>query len=159
MKDIQLESLTLKQFDIKNKEHLIMLKKLINDQSITSRFNGFLPRLNEKSTNALNKGYLIADQDKLIGFIDIGAYEKSDKCVYLRAAIDKNERGKRYGKRSLTEVSNYLFQNYKEIESIRLKIAKDNIASRNTAASSGYKLLTDDFYYLDNPYLEKNKAK
>lgn len=159
MKNIQLESLTLKQFDMKNKSHLIILKSLVTDESVMSRFTGFLPRLNEKSTNALNKGYLIADQDKLVGFIDIGAYDKSDKCVYLRAAIDKNERGKRYGKRSLSEVSNYLFQNYKEIESIRLKIAKDNTASRNTAASSGYKWLIDDFYYLNNPYLEKNKAK
>lgn len=159
MEEIKLNTLSLKTFDKNNKEHLLFLKKLVRDESITNRFNGILPMLTKDTDEIIGKGFFISDKNKLVGFIEIGQFNIEEKCVYLRAAVDKDLRGQHYGKRTLEDVSNYLFQNYNKLESIKVKIAHDNIPSIKTAASCGYKWLRDDYYILNNPYLDKITKK
>ncbi len=160
MEDIKLNTLSLRTFDKENKKHLLFLKKLVSDTSITNRFNGMLPQLTKDSEDGiLGKGFFISDEDTLVGFVEIGQFSTEEKCVYLRAAIDKDLRGQHYGKRTLEDVSDYLFQNYNKIECIKVKIAHDNTPSIRTAASCGYKWIRDDYYGLYNPYLEKSTKK
>lgn len=62
-------------------------------------------------------------------------------------------------KNLLSEITEYIFENYNNIESVRLKIDFNNKASLNTAISCGYKWLKDDCYIKINPYFSVNKLK
>ena len=151
--DIKLKTLKLVPFDKNNKEHILFLKKILNDKTITKRFSGFLSKLNSKSTNILNKAFFISDTN-IIGFIDIGNFNQDEECVYLRGAIDKEKRGNNYGHRMLDEVSEYIFINYPEIKKIKLKIDNDNYSSIKTAESCSYTNLLNGYYAKRNPYIE-----
>ena len=75
----------------------------------------------------------------------------------MRAAISKNKRGNKYGKTLLSEITEYIFVNFKAVESIRLKIDKENTTSLMTANACGYEWLSDDFYIKYNSYIKKVK--
>lgn len=79
----------------------------------------------------------------------------------------KEYRGKKYEKLILSEVSNYLFENY-NIKTISLDIEPSNIASIRTALSCGYIPDEDEYlsrnmngkilYHLDNyNYINKRR--
>ena len=154
--EIKLETLSLNSFDINNKDHIVFLKNMIHDKSITTRFNGFLPRLNSKSKSIFDKAFLLVNDTNIIGFVDIGAFNKEERAVYLRGAIDKSNRGNNNGHKMLYEVSNFIFSNYPNVEKIKLNIAKDNIASIKTAESCGFYNMLNGFYEKRNPYITKN---
>ena len=156
--NIKLETLNLVNFNKDNKEHIIFLKKIIHDDSIKKRFNGFINRLNSRTNDGiLDKAFFITDNNELIGFIDIGAFNNDEKVVYLRGAIDKDKRGNNYGNKMLIETSNYIFLNYPKIEKIKLKIDDDNIASIKNAESCGFFNMLNGFYEKSNPYKQKMK--
>ena len=154
---IKLETLSLISFDKNNPEHILFFKKILSDESIKKRFSGFLPRLNSNSSDIINKAFFVSDNNKLIGFIDIGAFNQEEKAIYLRGAIDKNERGFNYGHKMLDEISNYIFINHPMIEKIKLKIAYDNIASIKTAESCGFYSILNNYYEKNNPFKHKTK--
>ena len=80
---IPLETLSLVTFDKNNKEHVIFLKKIIKDQTIKSRFNGFLSRLNSKANyGIIDKGFFLSKDSELIGFVDIGSFNEVDLLIY-----------------------------------------------------------------------------
>lgn len=158
MNKIKLKTLELITFDKNNSEHLHFLKTLIKDESITERFQGiFSSLIHNNNNNLYDKGFFISNNQKLIGYIHIGNYNKDERSLYLRIAIASYKRGEGLGKRSLKEITDYIFENTKEVENLRLKIAKDNKASINTAQAAGYTWLIDEFYIKYNPYLEIEK--
>lgn len=155
MNDIKIGSLSLCSFDKDNKYHIIFLKKLIHDEDILNRFQGFLSKLNNKSSEDIfDKGFFVKNEDELIGYVDFGAYHEDDKSVYIREAIASDKRGKSYGKRILTEVTDYIFKTYPFIESVKARIASDNFASMSMAWNCGF--INDGEYFSLNKSYVKN---
>lgn len=158
MEYAKLETLTLHIVDKKNKNDFEFTKKMVFDESIkrwyTSIGNGLLVNPNNEF---FNYSFLVKDGDEYIGIIGIGNYNSEEKCVYLRSAVDKDKRGKSYGKKILSEITEYIFSNYNNVESIRLKIDKENIASLATANYCGYTILESDYYIKYNPYIKTQK--
>lgn len=156
---INLDELALETFDKNNKEHIEFFKKIRD--GLEKRFSGILPKLMNNTTSFFDRGYLICDNCNIIGYIDISSYDKSESSVYLRASILSDVRGKGYAKKILREVSDYIFKNYEEVLSIRLKIADDNIYSIKTALSCGYLNIPGTQMYISfNPYVNtKDKIK
>ena len=153
-------TLTLHTFDKDNNEEKDFLKKICFDETIKKRFQGItIGLLNNPRKEFFNHGFLVTHNDTFIGYIGIGAYDDINHSVYLRAAIDKDKRGHSYGKTLLSEITEYIFQMYPQVENICLKIANDNKASLMTANACGYQWLRDDFYIKYNPYIERTKVK
>lgn len=159
MEKVTLENLDLVAFDKDNENHISFLKSLIKDKTLLARFQGITGNLLHSHSNEFfNRSFFVSLKDslKLIGFISIGNYDIHEKCVYLKAAIDINERGKGYGKELLSEVTNFIFNNYNQVETIRVKIANDNKASLGIASACGYKWYRDDYYIAYNPNLAED---
>lgn len=157
LENIPLQTLELVTFDKNNPEHLVFLKDLIHDKSILKWFQNLTAGLLHPQNHVFfNRSFLVAKEGTLVGFVNIGAYNEQEKSVYLRAAISQKERKKGYGKALLSEITDYIFNNYLEVESVRLKINSKNIASLNNARSCHYKWLIDDFYTAYNPNLMIN---
>ena len=156
MEDIELQTLKLVKFDKKNSFHISFFKKLNGDPSIKKRFQGLFAPLVSKER--FGRAFLVSDNNDLVGYIEIGEVNLEDYSVYLRAAVDESKRGHDYGKKILSETSEYLFDNT-DIRSIKLKIADDNIPSMKVAFSCGYEKIGKEIYKLDNPYYKKNIRK
>lgn len=157
MEYTKLETLSLHTLDKDNIDSLTFFKKLCTDKTIKTRFQGLLPgMLKEKNEDFFNRGFLVKDANEYIGYIGIGKYNQIEKAVYLRAAIDKDKRGRSYGKTLLKEATDYIFENFPQVDSIRLTIAPDNKASLMTANACGYNWLESDVYYKENPYTRKS---
>lgn len=107
---------------------------------------------NEKKL--FGKRFIVKDNDLYIRYLGIGSLNK-EKSVYLRAGLDSDVIGMEYGKKTLSEIKEYIFSNYQEVECIKLKIDSENIPSLKTANSCGYTWLHDDFYVKYNPYIKK----
>ena len=150
------EHVSFTTFDKDNKEHINILKEMIKDEEITKRFQGYLPRLNNPNNTIFNKGFWITFNNTIVGYLDIGNYNKDEDCVYLRAAIFKEHRNKHLGTDMLKEACNYIFINYPFVNKIKLKIDNDNIASQKVAGNAGFIWERDDYYYLDNPNISKS---
>ena len=156
--EIKIGTLTINNFDKNNITNLEFIKKLCNDDTIKSRFQGMLSGL-LNNNEFFDHGFLVSHNNELVGYVHIGALNFEEKSVYLRAAVDKDKRGMNYGKTILSEITEYIFNNFKEVESIRLKIANDNKASLMTSNACGYKWLEKDYYVKYNPYLNNLKTK
>lgn len=158
MDKVILTNLVLVVFDKNKEEHLIFLKSIIKDKTILAKFQGLTNNLlHNHGDEFFDRSFLVSTKDnKLIGFINVGDFNTKDKCIYLRYAVDINVRGLGYGKQLLSEITDYIFYNYPEVETIRLKIASDNKASLGTANACGYKWYIDDFYFAYNPNLSED---
>lgn len=80
-------------------------------------------------------GYVVCLNDIFIGYVFIS--KRVNDEIFVEYSIVNEFRGKGYGKLVLSEVSEYLFNNY-NIKSISLDIEPSNIASIMTAVSVGY---------------------
>lgn len=160
MEYAKLNTLTLHTFDKEDREALAFLKKLISDNSIKERFQGMTAGLlSNPKNNFFGCGFLVKSNNEFVGYIGIGNYNNDEKSTYLRAAIDKDKRGLEYGKTLLAEITEYIFQNYPQVENIRLKIARDNKPSLMTANACDYTWLEGDIFIKYNPYIKGNKTK
>ena len=159
MEFTKIGTLTLNIFNKNDRKALEFIKKLCHDESILSRFQGIMIGLKNENNNFFNHSFLVSHNNEFIGYVNIGEFNNDEKSVYLRAAVDKEKRGFGYGKTILEEITEYIFKNYPQVESIRLKIAGDNKASLMTANACGYKWLENDFYIKYNPYIEDKKIK
>ncbi len=159
MKYVDLETLTLNLFDKENKKHLEFIKKLCKDESIQRRFQGItVGLLNNPKKAFFGYGFLVSHDDRLIGYIGVSEYHEQEKSVYLRIAIDFGVRGHSYGKTLLSEITDYIFQTYEEVEHARLKIASDNVPSLKMAMANGFHWIEGELYEKDNPYLPYKKV-
>ena len=155
MEFIKLDNLSLNIVDKNDRIALEFIRKLCHDESIKKRFQGILGGvLNNPSQELFGYGFLVSHNGEYIGYVRIGNFIEEEKSIYLRAAIDSDKRGHSYGKMLLSEITEYIFQNYSKVESIRLKIAEDNKPSLMTANACGYVWLKDDYYIKYNPYLD-----
>lgn len=155
-----METLNLVSFDKENVEHIIFLRKLLRDKTISERFNGLLPQLNAKHNDGvIGKGFFLADGDELVGYVDIGQYNVEEEAVYIRGAVDKDKRGNHYGYRLLSETTDYIFANYPKVRNVKVKIAEDNTASLKTAGACGFIWLGSDYYGKSNPYEKEVKVR
>ena len=160
MEFIKLDTLTLHIPEKDNIEDIEFIKSLCHDDSIKKRFQGLMGGLfNNSDFELLGHAFLVSFEGKYIGYIRVGEIIKEENAVYLRAAIDQNQRGNKFSNTLLNEITNYIFQNFPEVESIRLKIASDNIPSLMNAQACGYTWLRDDFYIKYNPYLKQSFKK
>lgn len=155
---IKLETLNLHAAKKDSYKDLEFIKKLYRDDSIKQRFQGLLIGLFNDLQIFFNRGFLVSHNEEYVGYLNIGSFNEDEKSVYLRAAVDKDKRGFNYGKAILNEITEYIFKTYPMVESIRLKIARDNRASLMTANSCGYEWLENDLYIKYNPYLENKKT-
>ena len=148
---IKLNTLEICSFDKNDSSHLCFLKKLVKDQTVLSRFQGFTHRLlHHTDEQFFGRGFLISKDSKIVGYVDIGNFNVEEENVYLRCAIDDNERGKGVGKTLLKELTFYIFQNYQFVDHIKLKIAHDNVGSLKIAESCGYVWINQDYYIKQN---------
>lgn len=155
METIPLRTLELVTFDKNNPRHIAFLKHLVKDKSILKWFQGISAGLlHNFGDTFFDHGFFASIEGNLIGYIHVGAFNREEGSVYLRYAISNDERGKGYGKLLLLEATEYIFNSYPEVESMRLKIDNRNTASLNTALSCNYKWLVNDFYVSYNPNLE-----
>lgn len=92
------------------------------------------------------RSFLIVQNNNIVGYLDIGNFNQIESCIYLRCAIRKDFREQNIGKNILNEVTHYIFNTYPYIDSIRLKIAQDNIPSLKIAQACGYQWLNGDYY-------------
>lgn len=156
MKFTDLETLSLYIIDKQNKNDLEFIKKLFHDENIKKWVNGISNILSENiNKDFFGSGFIVKLNDEYIGYVGIGSFNEKERCVYLRAGISNDKTGLGYGKRILSEITNYIFSNYDMVENIKLKINKENIPSLRTANSCGYIWLNDDFYIKYNPYIKR----
>lgn len=149
---INFTNFQITSFDKSNPIHLSFLKSLIKDKTILERFQGFSQHLlHNFGDEFFDRGFFIVYNDTIVGYLDIGNFDQIESCVYLRCAIHKDFRGQNIGKSILNEITHYIFYTYPYIESIRLKIAQDNIPSLKIAQACGYQWLNDDYYGKYNP--------
>ena len=155
---IQLETLALYIIDKKNKQDLEFVKRLFHNEEIKKWVHGISNVLNDNiNCEFFGHGFIIKDGEKYIGYIGISEFVRDENCVYLRAGLDKDVVGNGYGKKTLSEITEYIFLNYPDVEKIKLKIDRENLPSLNTANACGYKWLYDDFYINYNPNVHMNR--
>ena len=152
MENIKLENIELVNFEKDNKEHLEYLKKILNDESIKKRFQGIFPALLSKE-KFFGKGFFLEYNKELIGYTQIGKFNKDEESVYiLGGAIDKEHRGqksetgKTFAELMLNDISNYILYNYKEVKQIKLTITDDNEPAIKLSKKCGYEHLTTTHY-------------
>lgn len=87
------------------------------------------------------ESYIIAEKDKLIGYIRLADYDDTNNSLELHYAVHPSFRDKGYGKKILTEVSNYILEKYKNVSSIDLYISEFNIGSIRCAQEAGFKFI------------------
>lgn len=145
-------------FDKNNKEHILALKTILKDEEIINRFQGILPLLNKQDSQIFDRGFWVTFNNQIVGYLDVGKYNKEEDCVYLRAAIFSEHRNKHLGTMMLQNACDLIFLNYPFISKIKLKIAQNNIASQKVAGNAGFTWEKDDYYYLDNPNIIKSNS-
>lgn len=160
MEFIKLETLELNIPEKSDEKAREFIKKLCHDESIKKRFQGIMGGLfDNPNFELLGHAFLVSYNNEYIGYLRVGEILKDENAIYLRAAIDKDARGHNWGAVLLNEITEHIFQNYPEAESIRLKIAPDNIPSLKTAEAGGYVWLRDDFFVKYNPYLTESMKR
>ena len=103
MKFIDLETLSLHIIDKQNKNDLEFVKSLFSNEDIKKWVHGISNILNQnKEQKLLGHGFIVKDNNDYIGYIGIGDFNPNEKCVYLRAGLDRNKIGMGYGKKILS---------------------------------------------------------
>ena len=141
MNNIKLDSFLLEKINLKNKEHLLLIKKFEFDNDVRkynyphhgSFYN--LVTSNGYTDDIFNTFFVIKYEDRIIGYLEI---EKS-KDVYLNYAILKEERGKGLGPKVLKELSDYLLNEYRDsIDKIDILVDNKNKPSLKATIKSGF---------------------
>lgn len=159
MDNINIGKLSLCFFDKDNKEHMLFLKKILKDESVIKRFQGFLPHLLKSANDIFGKGFFLSLNNELIGYVDFGNFNEKEEAVYVRQLVDKDKRSKGYGRLILSEVCDYVFKTYPFIHKIKARIAPDNINSIMMVYNAGFINDRDDYYSLSNPYIKNSNIK
>ena len=159
MENIKIGKLTLCSFNKDNKDHMLFLKKILKDESIIKRFQGFLPNLLKNTNDIFGKGFLLSLDNETTGYVDFGNFNNEEEAVYIRELVDKDKRHLGYGTLILSEVCDYVFKTYTFVYKIKARIAPDNIKSIMMAYNAGFINDRDDYYSLSNPYTKEMNIK
>lgn len=146
MTSINLDDFFLEKINLKDKEHLLLIKKFEFDNDVRkynyphsgSFYN--LVTSNGFTSDIFNSFFIIKYEDRIIGYLEI---EKS-KDVYLNYALLKEERGKGLGPKLLKELSDYLLNEYKdELTKIDIIVDNKNKPSIKATIKSGFEKIED----------------
>lgn len=141
MNNIKLDSFILEKMNLKDKDHLLLIKKFEFDNDVRKYnypYSGSFYNLvtsNGYTDDIFNSFFVIKYEDRIIGYLEI---EKS-KEVYLNYALLKEERGKGLGPQVLKELSDYLLREYKNsIDKIDIIVDNKNKPSLKATIKSGF---------------------
>lgn len=144
---IKLRNFNLEKID--KIKHYSLLMKLNRDKNINKyishNFISFLDKHEAKSDDKMEigKAYVVNKDKKNIGVV--GTLDMSSTgVVEVWYSIDKDLREKGYGEKVLAQVTPYLIENIKGLNDIKLKIDKNNKASKKVALRNGYILDDED---------------
>lgn len=143
---IQLENLKLDYIDYDNIEHLKFLKKMMQSKDIK-----YLWDLSDSSlyNNQNNDKFLVLnDKDEKIGYINISDVTEGyfGNTVSIYYGVEESYRGNGYGRRIVSEVNKWLFEN-RNVECVIAQVDIDNIHSNYTLNKAGMiEMLKDDDY-------------
>lgn len=148
---IELETLQLTRYS--EKEYGALKEELENGISASSYIHQIGERLEQSKDNdrtIYQSAFVVLDEGVPIGYLFISSMVNDE--VFLEYAVLSNFRRMGYASSIVSEVSNYLFQNY-NIRSIRLDIDPSNKNSILVADSCGFML--DDEEYESRNYIGK----
>ena len=144
---IKLRNFNLEKID--KIKHYSLLMSLDRDGSInkyiSNNFISFLDKHVSESDDKMEigKAYVVNIDKKNIGVV--GTLDMSSTgVVEVWYSIDKDLREKGYGEKVLAQVTPYLIENIKGLNDIKLKIDKNNKASKKVALRNGYILDDED---------------
>lgn len=163
---IELNKIVLNYYDDKIGEHRIIKDELVNGKSASKYIKQIEERLvnKDKDTFSFDSAYLVSINQKIVGYVFVSDIQKYK--VYVEYSVLNEYRNKGFGKLILSELTDYLLENY-QIREIALDIDVSNIPSINLAESVGYYMEEEfdkntatnskEFTYI-NPYF-KGKEK
>ncbi len=151
---IDLETLSILNYDKSDKQYKFA-QELSNDEMI-SRYvpcnvKAFILGSQEDDDLRVSSAYIIADKNKLIGFIHI--FSSFNKLYTLNYGVHPNYRNQGYGTKILKEVSDYTLS--EKNKGVRISISKTNEYSIKAALAAGYEL--EDVISEVNYVYEKRK--
>ena len=165
--NINLENIELCVYCENNLKHDEVLEKFTNESK-----SNFIHDIKERIINTVSKkdfpfdcGFFVAFNNEIVGYIFIS--KRISDEIFLEYSLLKEHRGKKYSNIILSEVSNYLMNEY-NIISISLDIDPSNSPSIGTAISCGYEIDEEEYlkrnmcgkiiYKLDNyNYIKKRR--
>lgn len=136
---LNLETLQLKKADLSEEEHLVLFQKLLLEDNEFAGFIKplFLKGVIQQESDIYSSYYIVYDDLNAIGYIYLSNIDLMNR-VSLLYVIESSFRGKKYGKRLLREVSQFLFNNDNNIHEIELYIEGNNRYSKKAAVDAGF---------------------
>jgi len=133
---MKLKHFDLQPYNSSNKDHKLVIFKLINDK-ISMKYLGDLSYLLSDLNNIIEIDgfYIVSYLNEYIGIITLS--EVVDK-YFITYGLIKESRGKNLASLLLKEFSNQVFLDNNNINDLYLSINKQNIASRKVAYNAGY---------------------
>ena len=155
---MKLNNFDLITFDLENKEHLILLEKIIKSNGselISGDIKRFVERnieLNKKDN--ITNCYIIENNNSFIGlaFLNYHPEEKRNEEllseeIEIGLGILPEFRGKHLGSQFEKEFSEYLLNKYPQFDEVVARIENTNIKSINAAKKAGFEHTKDDEYH------------
>ena len=143
---INLESLGLEMIDYDNVEHLSFLKKLMQSKDMSYLWN--LTDSDLDNNQNVGNYLVIGESGNYLGYLNVSDPTEAiyGNTVSVYYAIEESYRGKDYGKRIISEVSDWLF-NKNNIDCIVAQVDTNNSHSINTLTKAGMvQVHSDDDY-------------
>lgn len=147
---IKLRTLNLEKFDITNIDHYTLAKRLHTDLNVTSYISAnFLDFVEKIEVNGGEDDYqlltpYVVRNEKNVPVGMLGSLsENKNKEVDLWYAINPNYRGYGYGRKILSQITQYLIE--EKYDDIILEIDSKNVESNGLAISQGYNKVTESY--------------
>lgn len=140
---MELEHFILEEYNPSNYYHKSTVILLGNDEKVWQYLGDMdimIEEIKNKSLeNPYDRFYVVYQKGEIEPFGIIAfTFFKHDNTYSIMYGILPNYRGKKLSSVLLTEFTEYIFNQYQEIEEISLQINKRNIISMKTALHSGY---------------------
>ncbi len=136
---IILDNFQLEEFNRENNEHREVLEKLNKDQGVKrylGDINYSIERINKRyCENRFNKAFIPYYNEYPIGYISLSYI---DDEYQISCGILNEFRKENLASLLLEEFSDYLLNNYEEIDKLTAKIESDNIGSIKAASLASY---------------------
>lgn len=136
---IELENFILEEYNKNSNEHIEVISNLNKDQNVKKylgNINYSIERINErKKENKYNKAFISYYNNYPVGYISLSYIGSEFQISY---GILNEYRKQNLAALLLEEFSEYLLENYQDIEELILKIKEDNIGSIKVAELADY---------------------
>ena len=155
---MKLNNFDLITFDLENKEHLILLEKIIksdDSELISGDIKRFVERnieLNKKDN--ITNCYIVEKNNSFIGlaFLNYHPEEKRDEKllseeIEIGLGLLPEERGKGLGHLFEKEFSEYLLNKYPQFNEVVARIDNNNLKSINAVKKAGFEHVEGEEYH------------